>query len=109
MKFTMSKDGEKRTTLLIPYRIGRGEMIDLVAYGLSHDGAIGLDLQEGKIGVDELDELTKVRVERIIRDTLKSTGHETSGYWGDDCTEEARDALEEWVTEEIDRLFPELS
>lgn len=99
MKFTVSGDGAKRASILIPMRVGLSDMVELVCWALTHD--------EGVDTVEDIPRLSKASVEKMCRDVLKRLGHESWGYWRDDVYTGFADEIEAQVGEQLDALFPE--
>jgi hypothetical protein len=100
VKATKSRDGQRRFTMHIPVRVGATDLAACLAYYVIRD--------DPEFDPDDPPKMSRAAIERIARDVIRRVGHETYGYWQDGEDEDVVDAVEEWTTSEVARLFPEL-
>lgn len=103
LRFTQSKDGVPRATIVTRHRLGRTEMISALCCWLVKDGD-GFELYADEL---EFPELTATQVEEHVRDQY-AYRPEQIDYWGDDDAGRG-DEIEDWATETVDRLWPGLT
>lgn len=104
---TMSRDGKRRATVRIEFRVGRWELACAAAGaildrdGVHAHGARGDDLERiREAGAD----LTKGGVEAAARELLEAHGHDL--YYAVESAMDS-DAIREAAEAAVDRLFPE--
>lgn len=98
MRMTRSKDGRLRATVRVEHRVGLEDIVNLVCW--SHR------TWDDESTIDEL-KLSRSSVEQTVREGLKYHA-ESADYWRDDVPDEIADELEQKVTDEVLRLYPEL-
>lgn len=90
---TRSRDGRFRFTLRVDHRIGREDLVDVLAYAKTRD--------------ETPESLTRESLVTLTRETYRHSA-ESAAWWRDDADEDA-DEIEQWAEDVVDDLFPELS
>lgn len=98
-KVTPSRDGVARMTLRVEHRVGRDEFVGILCHRLRYEADTPIGWTSRRAVIED------------VRTTLHLDGADGWWMWRDafDFEPEAADALEEAVTAEVDRLFPEFT
>lgn len=101
MKFTQSKDGKKRTSLTVSFRIGYCDLIDAICYTVA---------LKGSYEPDEVRAMFKSRTATIalVKETCINNGLDHLGNWSDFLLPESAFGLSGIAKEIVDKLFPEI-
>lgn len=95
LKPTRSKDGKPRATVRVEHRVDFDAVVALICLGLAGT-------------YDRPERLTRTWIDNQVRRELRFRGLEGADYWRDDVPDEEADELEEWVIDEVGRLYSEL-
>jgi hypothetical protein len=90
MKATMSRDGERRVSFRLDFRLDKGQMIKLLAM---HAATYG-DMDE---------KLSEKSVMEMVKKQLRRQGEDELDFRSDDEIEDALD----WATEQVERFWKE--
>lgn len=102
MKPTMSKDGLLRFNLRIVARIGRYELINIVARKLSR-----CEFDEVGQLIDPPKFTRRLQVLDLARETIGDVG-DGYDYWADSLWAGRAEGIRDMAEKIVDRLFPEL-
>lgn len=92
MRFSNSKDGVQRTTLRVEHRLSRMNLIDAISAEIA--------------AFHVVEDLPKKMGEAKLMEMVKSTLEFRPDYegWDSDCAD--ADEIREWVTTQVDRVWP---
>lgn len=108
MRGTRSRDGRRRVTLRHEERLGREELIVLLANYAARLYDID-DLDEGGSPVPR-GNMTRARAERMIREAARSRPDPLDRWewYGDLGDDERAEIIQTWATIMVDSLFPDV-
>ncbi len=103
-KATISKDGLKRFSMAVTFRVGRWDLITAAAWAICDDTEYGVrpTIDEASRKIKSVRSRTALL--RCMRERLDEDGPWNDGSWDNDEVA----AHENIATEIVDRLFPEL-